>query len=127
MNKFDKRLASVVCHNGEHHIILPSGELFPCVVSTEVKDEVGQKRTEVIIKAKVNIAESIEDAKRKYQDDELVCRIDGEGLITAIDRKYKEEVAEQHKEAERNKSVSWRRAYVEALNDPKEVMLGRRL
>lgn len=87
MKKFDKRLASVVCHNGEHHIMLPSGDLFPCVVSTEVKDEVGQKRTEVIIKAKVNIAESIEDAKRKYQDDELVYRFgNGGDLILVLDR-----------------------------------------
>jgi len=87
MKKFDKRLASVVCHNGEYHIMLPSGELLPCIVSTEVRDEVGQKRAEVIIKAKVNIAESIEDAKRKYKDDELVWKVSGKDLIFAIERK----------------------------------------
>lgn len=66
--------------------MLPSGELLPCIVSTEVKDEVGQDRAEVIIKAKVNIAESIDDAKRKYQDDELVFRIDGKDLAFVIER-----------------------------------------
>lgn len=127
MRNFDKRLATVVCDNGQHHVVLPSGEIFPCVKYTEVKDEVGQK-VEVIIKANVNIAESVDDAIRQYKDGEIVCRVSGKDLVFALDRnridierKQKEETQEQNKQLEKQRQLSWLRFNVEVSNRTLEL------
>ncbi len=85
MKKFRKNLASVVCHEGRHHIVLPSGDLLPCIVSTNVS-EYKNELAEVTVVIKANISESIEDAKRKYKDDELVCKINGDDLHLTLDK-----------------------------------------
>lgn len=72
MAEFNSKIATVVCRNGQHHIILPSGEELPAVKTTRVLDTAGEM-PEVMVKMTVNIAESKEQALKLYakaQEDE---------------------------------------------------------
>lgn len=65
MAEFNSKIATVVCRNGQHHIILPSGEDLPAVMMTRVLDTAGEM-PEVMVKMAVNIAESTEQALKLY-------------------------------------------------------------
>lgn len=70
MAEFNSKIATVVCRNGQHHIILPSGEELPGVYLTRVMDEAGEM-PEVMVKMSVNIAESTEQALKLYAKQSL--------------------------------------------------------
>lgn len=69
MATFNDKIATVVCRNGQHHIILPNGEVVPGVYLTRVMDEAGEI-PHVLVKMYVNIASSQQEAKELYQKEE---------------------------------------------------------
>ncbi len=76
MKHFNGKLATVVVKGGEHHIMLPSGALLPCITSTSVYDSI-EDYAEVTVTLKVNLADSFQDASDKYAKDGVSINIDG--------------------------------------------------
>lgn len=86
MKHFNGKLASLVVKGGQHHIMLPTGELLPCVTSTSVMDSVEDEFAEVTVTLKVNLADSLEYAKRMYDNDSTYFKMDGLGLKAVVQK-----------------------------------------
>lgn len=69
MAAFNDKIATVVCQDGQHILVMPSGEIIPGVYLTRVLDEVSEI-PQVLVKMYVNIASSQEEAKELYQKEE---------------------------------------------------------
>lgn len=85
MKHFNRKLATVVVKGGEHHIMLPSGVLLPCITSTSVYDSIDDY-AEVTVTLKVNLADSFQDASEKYAKDGISINIDGSSIKAVISK-----------------------------------------
>ncbi|GEM_PF-2837363 len=84
--EFNKDLASLVEKDGQHFVVLPSGELFPCVHTTITKCEVG-KDARVTMDISVNIVSTVEEAVRLYNKQELEFKVCGDKLMLVSDER----------------------------------------
>ncbi|MGJ1362882.1 hypothetical protein ACR79B_20780 [Sphingobacterium spiritivorum] len=69
MKQFNKQLASLVVKDGEYRIMLPTGQFLPCIQSTNVLDSIDNEFAELNVTLIVNLAGSVEYAKKMYDQD----------------------------------------------------------